>query len=164
MPPSPPAPHGEWGPQGLEQMVSTLTGCKQLRRAARGIGYCLRASRFWKGRALPANSSAAAPPRVSHPSSKHLHRAPTTLRVPAHHFFHPAEGKVNLYTCPPLNAAGTRPLGHKNNTKSAFPRILGGFPALSPLFRACLPRSSSPLAEALRNIILAVRHGRNYHV
>lgn len=61
-PPSPPASHAERGPHGLEQVVSKLTGCKQLRRAAQGIGYCLRASRFWKGRSLPANNSAAARP------------------------------------------------------------------------------------------------------
>lgn len=168
-PPSPPAPHGERGPQGLEQMVSTLTGCKQLRRAARGIGYCLRASRFWKGRSLPANSSAAAPPRVSHPSSKHLHRAPTALRVPAHHFFHPAKGKANLFTCPPL----TQLERGRSDTKTT-PSLLfqhspcthfGGISSpFSPFFGANLPRSTSSLAEALRNIILAQRHGRNDHI
>lgn len=41
-------------PMGCEQMVSKLTGCKQLRGASQGIRYCLHAFSFGNKRCLPA--------------------------------------------------------------------------------------------------------------
>lgn len=70
--------------------------------------------------------------------------------------------------------AGSRPFGHKNNTGLAFPArslphastgaFWGDFQPFLPFFGAGLPRSTSPLAEALRNTVLEARHGRNYQV
>lgn len=50
----PPCPTFSTVPTGWEQMVSKLTGCKQLRGARRGIRYCLHAFSLGNKRCLPA--------------------------------------------------------------------------------------------------------------
>lgn len=86
-------------PTGCEQMVSKLTGCKQLRGAGRGIRYCLHAFSFGNKRPLPAKNMCWESSallllsdfflKALSASSDHSDLMSVQLyKLPAHNFFH----------------------------------------------------------------------------
>lgn len=93
-------------PAGCQQMVTKLTGCKQLRRARQGIRYCLRAFSFGNKRCLPAKKvycwTSTAPPlfRLPFKSSPTQLTSPSSEAsgLPPRNFFRSERGKW-IFSC-----------------------------------------------------------------
>jgi len=107
-------------PMGCEQMVTKLTGCKQLRR----IRSCLHAFSFVNKRCLPAKKVCCGTPplplfsdfflKALQSSSHHTGLKSIQLSgLPAHNFFHSEKGKWIFSSDAPLR-------GWKENTRTAM--------------------------------------------
>lgn len=100
-------------PAGRKQMVTKLTGCKQLHRAGPGIRYCLRAFSFGNKRCLPAKKVCCGTSPVplflgfflkAFQSSSHRLglKSIQVSGLPAHNFFHSEKGKWIFSSDSPL--------------------------------------------------------------
>lgn len=100
-------PHPRYSavPTGCEQMVTKLTGCKQLRRAHGGTRYSLHAFSFGNKRCLPAQEVCCGTLplpiflgfffKALQSSSRCLGLKSIQLSgLPAHNFFHSKKGKT----------------------------------------------------------------------
>lgn len=100
-------PHPRYSavPTGCEQMVTKLTGCKQLRRGTR---YCLHAFSFGNKRCLPAQKVCCGTLplplfldfflKALRSSSHRLGLKSIQLSgLPAHNFFHSEKGKMDFF-------------------------------------------------------------------